>query len=253
MSDKKGKDESIRLQVFLSHSGVASRREAASIIQEGRVDVNGEQVLEPGFRVGPKDKVSLDGDLLGITKNHVYLVLNKPEGVICTNKDPENRPTAVSLVQASFSQRLYTVGRLDLMSRGLILLTSDGEFAERVMHPRYQTEKEYIVETQQEIPRHILDQWTGGIRVKGQHYRLKRYTLLSGRKVRLVLSEGKNREIREVFAEFKITIRRLTRTRIASIKAAELPLGGYRKLSSQEIETLLAPGHQPARPKRKPH
>ena len=243
-------DNRLRLQVYLSHGGIASRREAAQIIEEGRVSVNGKAVIEPGFRVAEGDAVTVDGERVFLTKTHVYLLLNKPEGVICTNKDPEGRPTAVDLVQKTFSQRLYSVGRLDVQSQGLIILTSDGEFADKVMHPRYEIEKEYLVETQQSINPESMEFWREGVQIRGQRYKLKRFHLLSPKKVSLTLTEGKNREIREVFAHFKITIRRLTRIRIGSIRIADLPIGHFRKLSPDEVKELTAA--KAPKPRRKP-
>ncbi|WP_052078253.1 pseudouridine synthase [Spirochaeta lutea] len=229
----------IRLQVYVSKSGAASRREAAEIITEGRITVDGVVISEPGYRISGNEEIALDGEILHQTKNHAYVVLNKPVGYICTNKDPQGRPTAVGLVQPQFAQRLFTVGRLDFQSSGLILCTSDGSFADSVMHPSKRVEKEYLVETQQEIPAQILTEWKRGIRIAGERYILKRFSILNPRRVRVVLEEGKNREIRNVFAHFRITIRKLHRIRFGQLELGDLPSGSYRAMSKSKIIEMV--------------
>lgn len=231
----------IRLQVYLSRSGVSSRREAVNLIESGRIEVNGVVVSEAGARVRETDEVLLDGERLRVTKTHVYLAFNKPEGVICTHKDPQGRQTAVSMIQPLFSQRLVSAGRLDLKSNGLLLITSDGRMADRISHPSSAIEKEYTVETQQEIPREMLDKWKKGIVVEGVKYKLEKYYLKAPRQVNLILHEGKNREIRNVFAEYRITVRRLTRIRIGNIHLMDLPAGAFRKYQVSDFEALLKP------------
>ncbi|NCN04142.1 MAG: rRNA pseudouridine synthase [Spirochaetales bacterium] len=238
-------ENKIRLQVYLSRSGVSSRREAAEIIEAGRVSVNNNVCLEPGFRVDKNDKVEFDGETIHPTRNHAYIVLNKPEGYVCSNKDPEGRSTAVGLVQPLFSQRLFTVGRLDINSSGLLILTSDGEFADRIMHPKGAVEREYVVDTQQEIPDTILLTWQKGITVQGIKYTLNSFRKVSPKKVYLILGEGKNREIRNIFGHYKITVRKLHRVRIGNIHIENLKKGEFRKITKEEAETIFLVKRRP--------
>jgi 23S rRNA pseudouridine2605 synthase len=219
---------------------VASRREASTIIEEGRITVDNIVISEPGHRITGKENIALDGEAIHMTKKHVYIMLNKPVGYICTNKDPEGRPTAVSLVQSQFSQRLFTVGRLDVQSSGLILCTSDGAFADALMHPRQSIEKEYIVDTQQEIPEQLLKEWKKTIRIAREKYTLKRYQLMSPKRVRIILEEGKNKEIRNVFAHYKITVRKLHRIRIGDIHIGDLPKSGFQAIPISEVDLLIS-------------
>jgi 23S rRNA pseudouridine2605 synthase len=233
--------ETIRLQVYLSRSGITSRREAAQVIEDGRVTVNGKVILEPGYRVHTNYIITVDGELVHQTKTHVYVLLNKPVGYVCSNSDEKGRPTAVSLVQSFYSQRLFTVGRLDINTKGLVFITSDGNFADLVMHPKRAIEKEYEVDCQKIIDTNVLDQWKSGINIKGEVYTLKKYKLLAPKKVRLVLTEGKNREIREFFSFAKNSIRKLERVRIGKFYLDGLEPGSFRKLSKDQAYALFEP------------
>jgi len=231
--------ETIRLQVYLSRSGITSRREAAQVIQDGRVTVNGNQIFEPGYRVHANYVITVDGEVVHQTKNHAYVLLNKPTGYVCSNSDEKGRPTAVSLVQSFYSQRLFTVGRLDINTKGLVFITSDGTFADLVMHPKRSIEKEYEVDCQKEIQIELLDQWKIGIKIKGELYTLKKYKLLGPKKVRLILTEGKNREIREFFSHIKNSVRKLERIRIGTFYIDKLEPGSFRKLTKDQAYSLF--------------
>jgi 23S rRNA pseudouridine2605 synthase len=226
------------LQVYLAHAGIASRRAAEGIIAEGRVSVNGVVILEQGCKVSPDDTVLLDGKPVQTEKRLVYLALNKPPGYICSSSDPQGRPLAIKLLPDEIRERLYNVGRLDFMSCGLIFFTNDGEFAARLGHPRTGIEKEYMVEATGHIPDALVEAFEKGISIEGEHYKALAVERLGSRAVRVVLVEGKNREIRRVFSHFHLHPFRLRRTRIGPVKLDDLEEGKSRPLKKFEIEAL---------------
>lgn len=231
--------DKIRLQVFLAHAGVASRRASEQIILDGRVTVNGEAVTELGTKVSSEDKITVDGKLVVQEEVKRYVLLHKPAGYVCSLKDEKGRDVAADLLKPHFSERLYNVGRLDMFSAGLIIFTNDGDFAAKVSHPSSEIEKEYIVETSVMIPEDLPKQFFKGIRIEGVFYKAKDVELLTKRKLRVVLIEGKNREIRRVFEHFQIGIKSLTRMRIGPIKNNNLQAGQFRELTKEEITSLL--------------
>ncbi|MFP4329883.1 MAG: pseudouridine synthase [Spirochaetaceae bacterium] len=230
----------MRLQLFLARSGVASRRKCEEIIASGRVQVNGEVVREQGTKVDPaKDEVRLDGKPVRQARRYVYFCLNKPQGYLTSNSDPEGRPLAVELMRETYSGRLFSVGRLDFLSSGLIFFTNDGRFADRVAHPSSRIEKEYQVETRKPIPEDLLKRWQEGIEVEGEVYRLKSYSYRNAKKVHLILEEGKNREIRTVFHAHNLSTKKVHRLRIGPITLGDLGPGAIRTLSPREVESLM--------------
>lgn len=233
-------NEKIRLQVFLAHSGVCSRRAAEKIIQDGRVAVNGERVTEMGTKVSFTDKISVDGKEISLEEQKRYVLLNKPAGYVCSLSDEKNRPVAVDLLKEAYSERLYNVGRLDMFSSGLIIFTNDGKFAAKLSHPSAELEKEYIVESSIPLPRNLAEEFEKGIRVDGIFYKCKSAVELNARKIKIILIEGKNREIRNVFASKEIGIKKLTRVRIGNIEINGLKPGEFRNLTEKEISGLLS-------------
>ena len=230
----------VRLQVFLAHSGIASRRACETLIAEGRVSVNGTVVTTPGTKVLPTDKVFFDGQPVVVESKKRYVLLNKPAGYVCSLADEKGRSTAAELLTPHFSERLYNVGRLDMFSQGLVLFTNDGDFAARVSHPSSQIEKEYVVEATQPIPQELVDKFCRGIRIEGVFYRCLEARLVHQRRLIVVLIEGKNREIRRVFEHFEVPIRRLTRVRIGNLNMDSLEEGKFRELDAAQVEGLLA-------------
>jgi 23S rRNA pseudouridine2605 synthase len=231
--------DKIRLQVYLAHAGVASRRASEQIILDGRVTVNEEVVTELGTKVSSEDKITVDGKLVTLEEKKRYVLLHKPAGYVCSLKDEKGRDVAADLLKPHFTERLYNVGRLDMFSAGLIIFTNDGDFAAKVSHPSSEIEKEYIVETSVMIPEDLPKQFLKGIRIEGVFYKAKDVELLTKRKLRVVLIEGKNREIRRVFEHFQIGIKSLTRMRIGTIKNNNLQAGQFRELTKEEITSLL--------------
>ncbi|MCQ2572360.1 MAG: rRNA pseudouridine synthase [Treponema sp.] len=232
--------EVIRLQVYLAHAGVASRRASEEVIASGRVKVNGIVVTEMGAKVSVHDKIEVDGKLIGLEENKRYILLNKPEGCVCSSNDEKGRQIAGDLLKEKYSERLYNVGRLDMFSRGIIFYTNDGDFAAKLSHPSSEIEKEYIVVSTQDIPDALPENFRKGIRIDNIFYRAKIVEKINERKCRIVLLEGKNREIRNVFEYYNIPIRSLTRVRIGNVNLDQLPPGESRELSASEVASLLS-------------
>lgn len=238
MPDNQNKSE-IRLQAYLAHCGVASRRASEQIILDGRVCVNGNVVTELGTKVTEKDEVTVDGNVIHLEAKKRYILLNKPAGYVCSSADEKGRQVAADLLKEKYTERLYNVGRLDMYSKGMILFTNDGDFAAKLSHPSSQIEKEYIVETSQNIPEDFPSKFEKGIRIEGVFYKCKKCEILKPRKVKIVLIEGKNREIRTVLESQNIGTKSLVRVRIGNVKLDELKPGESRELTDIEVKGLL--------------
>ena len=231
--------QEMRLQVYLAHAGVASRRACEKIIAEGRVSVNGTLVIDMGSKVRTGDTVLLDGKPVHPEARKCYVLLNKPAGFVCTLSDEKGRPTAADLLKETYSERLYNIGRLDMFSSGAILFTNDGDFAAKIEHPSAQIEKEYVIETTQDFPPELLTRFERGIRVDGIFYKCRSAAAVNRRKLRIVLVEGKNREIRRVLDSFNCTIKRLVRVRIGNLELGKLKAGEFRDLTAKERQAML--------------
>lgn len=226
----------IRLQSYLAKCGVGSRRGCEELIAQGRVMVNNKKVTELGTKVNEDDIVYVDDMLAEPEERNYYYALNKPKGYVCTNYDPNETAYARDLIDVPEKGLLFNVGRLDKDSQGLILFTNDGDFANLIMHPSSETEKEYIVRTDLEILKKDMDDaYRGLIRP----YRIKSYRIIGKRDASVVLTEGKNREIRNMFEAMGYEVKRLTRVRIGHIELGELGLGKYRKLTKSEVNSLI--------------
>ena len=239
LQDKEEKKE-IRLQVYLSHCGIASRRASETIILSGRVSVNGVKIDRLGTKVNLDDEVCLDGKPIRVETEKKYVLLNKPAGYVCSSSDEKGRPEAYSLIKNNYTERLYNVGRLDMMSSGAIIFTNDGKACAYLEHPSSQIEKEYVVETFFPFSNDVLEAFMKGIRVDGIFYKAKDVSRLGKCKIRIVLIEGKNREIRNVLKYFEIKIKILTRVRIGSVGLGNLKEGESRELSLSEVRKLLS-------------
>lgn len=231
--------QEMRLQVYLAHAGVASRRACEKIIADGRVSVNGTLVTDMGSKVRTGDTVLLDGKPVHPEARKCYVLLNKPAGFVCTLSDEKGRPTAADLLKETYSERLYNIGRLDMFSSGAILFTNDGDFAAKIEHPSAQIEKEYVIETTQDFPPELLTRFERGIRVDGIFYKCRSAAAVNRRKLRIVLVEGKNREIRRVLDSFNCTIKRLVRVRIGTLELGTLKAGEFRDLTAKERQAML--------------
>ncbi|MFA5467854.1 MAG: pseudouridine synthase [Sphaerochaetaceae bacterium] len=230
----------IRLQSYLAKSGFGSRRSCEKLIEEGRVTVNLKKVETPGFKVNSDDVVMVDSLLAEIVERFYYYALHKPVGYVSTNWDPKETRYARDLLTVEAKELLFSIGRLDKDSSGLLLFTNDGQSANQIMHPSFGVEKEYVVQTKEILNRSDLEQAIKGLKLeRGRPYRIDRFALKGKRVVNITLIEGKNREIRKIFAHLGYTITKLVRLRIGSIELGDLKVGHYRSVSRGEIKTLL--------------
>jgi 23S rRNA pseudouridine2605 synthase len=233
-----------RLHKVLAHAGVGSRRHCEELIAAGRVAVDGCTVRELGTKVGPDQHICVDGQPVH-AERHVYWLVNKPRGYLCTNHDPGRRPLAIDLVP-QVSQRVYTVGRLDEASEGLLLLTNDGELANRLLHPRFGVEKTYLVQvagfpSAEDLRQLLKGVWLSDGHVRARHVkRVKRHGESTW--LRIVLSEGKNREIRRMLARLGHKVLHLRRVALGPVHLGSLPSGKARRLTPREVAALRLRG-----------
>ncbi len=234
----------VRLQKILSAAGVASRRNAETMIAAGRVSVNGETVTELGTRADPEaDDVRVDGRRLSRPRRR-YIALHKPRGYVTTRSDPEHRPTVIDLLGTQ--EYVYPIGRLDYDSEGLLLLTNDGQFAEHLMHPRYGVEREYEVRVRGVPEPETLRRLAHGVRLEGRRTAPARVSLAeTGRGARgdqsvvaIVLHEGRTRQVRKMLEAVGHPVVRLRRIRVGPIWLGTLKPGEFRELTAQEVRLL---------------
>ena len=244
--DAKRDADLVRLNKFLADNGVASRRRSDELILEGKVLVDGEITTELGTKIDPRTQVvDVDGVILkSDPRERRYYILHKPAGVVCTNEVRETRPRAIDLITDPKKGRIFTVGRLDEESKGLLLLTSDGEFAERIAHPRFGVPKTYLVRVPGQITDDALQKIREGVhlaegRTAGARVLVKRRGA-NGSTLEVTIQEGRNREVRRIFARVGFKVTSLTRTQIGPLGIRGLREGRWRALSRDEVEALLA-------------
>jgi len=228
----------MRLQKFLSAAGVCSRRKGEEFIKAGRISVNGEVIVELGTKIDPdQDRVEVDGKAIKPSNTLVYIALNKPKDYVTSCSHPGQK-VVVDLVD--ISERIYPVGRLDKDSTGLLLLTNDGRIHHRLSHPSFDHEKEYDVTVARPIPDGALKKMSDGLPLMGTKTRPARITRISPRRFRMVLQEGKNRQIRRMVRKVGNEVTRLQRKRFANVKLGNLPPGKWRYLKESEKKSLLS-------------
>jgi pseudouridine synthase len=235
------------LQKFLARSGVASRRHAEEMILAGRVRVNGQPVTQLGTKIqAEKDEVQVDGQPVHLPVAKVYLLLHKPAGVVTTASDPQGRQTVLDLLPPSLqNKRVFPVGRLDLDSEGLLLLTNDGAFALRLTHPRYEQEKEYHALVQGHPRPEVLEPLRRGIMLPGEtrltapaQTRFLRAAPDDASWLAVTLHEGRKRQVRRMLAAVGHPVLRLIRVRVGSLRLGDVPPGQWRLLSAAEVGKL---------------
>ncbi len=233
----------MRLQKFLAHAGVCSRRAAEALIKKGLVRVDGSRVSELGIQVeAGVNLVEVAGKRIELPRGKEYWLLNKPVGFLTTVHDPFGRPTVMDIIGGHTGARLYPVGRLDMNSQGLLLLTNDGELANRLLHPRHKVEKAYHVRVRGRPSRADLQRLRGGLEIEGRRTlpcsikvlgTTRRYTLLE-----VILKEGRKRQIRMMMAAVGHPVEELTRVRMGPLELAGLAMGKFRRLSRNEVKNL---------------
>jgi 23S rRNA pseudouridine2605 synthase len=230
-----------RLQKVLAQAGVASRRECEELVREGRVEVDRKVVTELGTRVDPlQQEIRVDGEALARPKL-TYFAVNKPVGVVSTARDPAGRPRVTDLLPPNVP-RVFAVGRLDIASEGLILVTNDGELTNGLTHPRHGVEKIYHVQVAGQVERDVLAQLHRGIHLAEGFAHVKHVRIKSRRKrstiLEMVLDEGRNREVRRLLARVGHKVQRLKRVAVGPVRLGDLPTGAVRTLSKKEVEDL---------------
>jgi 23S rRNA pseudouridine2605 synthase len=238
-----GEPEGERLQKVLARTGIGSRRVCDELIAEGRVTVNGE-VAELGRRVdAAHDHIEIDGAPISVAEGLVHYLLNKPRGVVTTASDPQGRPTVVSLVPAE--PRVFPVGRLDIDTEGLLLLTNNGELAHRLTHPSFGVEKEYVAEVRGRPSPAVLRTLRTGVDLDDGRTAPAKVSLVSPTVLRVTIHEGRNRQVRRMCEAVGHPVVRLVRVRIGPVTDRRLPPGEWRPLTAKELRGLEKAVAQP--------
>ncbi|MBN3032819.1 MAG: rRNA pseudouridine synthase [Candidatus Saganbacteria bacterium] len=231
-------ERQVRLQKFLADCGITSRRKAEELIAAGKVSVNGKIVDRLGTKIDPaEDKVEAEGKPVRPGPKKIYLKLNKPRGVVSSCVSQRGEPTICDLIKGG-DERLYPVGRLDQASEGLMLLTNDGELANRLMHPRYEHEKEYIVNVECRMPNDALRSLSSGIVIDGKKTLPAKVKRLGEKSFSIVLQEGRKRQIRLMVEAVGNKVVALKRVRIKNLRLGDLKPGQHRPLTAEEIKDL---------------
>jgi 23S rRNA pseudouridine2605 synthase len=244
-----------RLQKILSRAGVSSRRKAEELIAQGAVSVNDRIVTELGSKANfERDRIRVNGQLLNKPSERLYFMLNKPKGYITSTEDPEGRPTVTKLL-GRLGKKVYPVGRLDFASEGLLLLTNDGDFANRVMSAKEKLPKSYLVKVNALLDHKSMEQFREGIYIDGRRTapaQIRLTTAAANPWYEVVLTEGRNRQIRRMFLRFGVLVEKLRRTKIGPLSLGKLASGDFRPLTPREIERVLAaPTEAPRNERRK--
>lgn len=248
MSDSPSHRKPIRLNKYLSDCSVASRREADVFISEGRVSINGRKVYELGVRISPeKDQVSVDGKPIKAVTQKLYILMNKPKGVLTTLDDPFDRPTIKSLI-TDVPYRIFPVGRLDWDSEGLLLLTNDGDFAQKIMHPKSEVTKTYLVKINGHPTPAQIEKLRRGVSIIGGKVSAKHIEKTSSREgkssskydwYKIIISEGKNRQVRQMFSKIGYDVLKLQRISIGRLKLESLKPGQYVFLNDVALKRIF--------------
>jgi 23S rRNA pseudouridine2605 synthase len=239
-TEQAASDGLIRLNKYISNSGVCSRRDADKIISDGLITVNGKVVTELGFKVSLDDDVCYEGKRLN-PERKVYLLLNKPRGFVTTLEDPHAERTVMQLIENACKERIYPVGRLDMQTTGLLLFTNDGELAKKLTHPSYEKKKVYHVQLDKDLEPEDLQKIKKGVELEDGLIAADEIELIDYndlRQVGIEIHSGKNRIVRRIFNHLGYNIERLDRVMFAGLTKKDLPRGRYRFLTSQEVSFL---------------
>ncbi|MEM1282665.1 MAG: pseudouridine synthase [Chlamydiota bacterium] len=228
-----------RLSKVMAQAGLASRRHCEEIIFTGRVTVNGEVVLLPQTMVEKTDNIKVDGYPLPSIEKKVYYLLNKPPGYLCSNSSHRGEKIVIDLFEKC-PYRLFTVGRLDKETTGLLIVTNDGHFAQRVIHPSADIEKEYLAEVNNPLSEKHLRLVRQGAKVEGSFVKPVEVKKVENTKVRIVVKEGKKREVRVLIKNAGLTVKHLSRIRIGQLSLKNLPEGKWRAMTEHEKQQIFA-------------
>lgn len=236
-----------RLQKIIAASGIASRRKAEDLIREGRVKVNGIIVTELGTKVTGKEEISVDGVILS-KEEKVYFLLNKPRGVVTTTDDEKKRKTVVDLIETE--KRIYPVGRLDYDTTGALILTNDGDFANRLMHPSFHMDKVYLAKVKGILKGEQINALKNGVLIDGKKTEKARVKLrkVDTKKntcmIELTIHEGHNHQVKKMFEAIGFEVEKLTRLRFGFLDVKKLKSGEYRSLTPKEVSQFYALSNQ---------
>lgn len=233
--------EQLRIAKVLAAAGIASRRHAEEYIADGRVTINGTLCEHPSVKVDPNvDVIEVDGKPLPKAETKAYFILNKPAGYECTSREGMRTKKIVVNLFKEQNLRLFTVGRLDRDTEGLLIVTNDGHFANRVMHPSSNLQKEYIAKVQQEVEEEHLETMRAGCYVEETFVRPKRVVKVRRGTVKITVMEGKKREVRLIVKKAGLDIVSLSRIRIGGLTLGPMPVGSYRELTAREREAIFS-------------
>lgn len=246
-----GKESTTRLNKVISESGIASRRQADKLIEEGEVTVNGKRVYELGIKVDPNnDRIFVSGKPLKVVHSKIYIALHKPQGVLTTMDDPLNRPTIAQFVD-EMPVKVYPVGRLDWDSEGLLILTNDGDFAQKVTHPKHEVTKTYLVKLQREPNPAQLSRLLRGVTIMGGKVSAKSLVKVPRGKsehpwFKIIITEGKNRQIRQMFEKINNDVLKLQRISIGCLKLGKLKRGEWQIMEPADLKKIFIPDNPEA-------
>lgn len=229
------------LNKYLAHCGIASRREAADLIKEGKVKVNNEVNVQPGYKVLTTDSVTVNGKKIQVSKNLVYILLNKPKDYITTTDDPQQRKTVLDLIKTATNERVYPVGRLDRNTSGVLLITNDGELAQKLTHPKNEIKKIYAVTLDKPLPKNDFEKILNGIVLEDGPVKpdaLGYNELNNKTKIGIEIHSGRNRIVRRIFESLGYTVKNLDRVMFAGLTKKNVERGKYRFLNEKEVRHL---------------
>ena len=231
----------IPLNKYISHSGICSRRDAALLIRDGKVELNGKIITEPGTRVSKNDQVKLDGKKITPSKNFVYILLNKPKDYITTTEDPQGRKTVLNLIKHATAERVYPIGRLDRNTSGVLLLTNDGDLAQKLSHPRHAVKKIYHVVLDKPLTKVDFEKIAHGVQLDDGLAVVDAIAYGEARdktEIGLEIHSGRNRIVRRIFEHLGYDVRGLDRVVYAGLTKKNVPRGKWRLLTEKEIRVL---------------
>ncbi|MBH2004612.1 MAG: pseudouridine synthase [Sphingobacteriia bacterium] len=240
-TDQQTPDSLIPLNKFIAHAGVCGRREAAELVKAGKVTVNGDKLFEPGYKVSQADKVTVKGKEIFLQKNSVYILLNKPKDFITTANDPQGRKTVLDLVKGATLERVYPVGRLDRNTTGVLLLTNDGELAQKLTHPSFEVKKIYEVTLDKPVTKKDLDQIVSGVTLEDGFVAADSVGYADSKSKHVVgieIHSGRNRIVRRIFEHLGYDVKALDRVMFANLTKKNVERSKWRHLNEKEVRLL---------------
>ncbi len=227
------------LNKYVAHCGISSRREAVDLIKEGKITVNGEVMLQPGYKVEPTDKIEYGGKVISSKKNLVYILLNKPKNYITTTEDPQERKTVMELIADAGDERVYPVGRLDRNTTGLLLLTNDGELAQKLSHPKYNIKKLYQITLDKPLTKLHFEKIMEGLTLEDGEVKVDAMAYVDKKnEIGIEIHSGRNRIVRRIFEHLGYQVDKLDRVMYAGLTKKNIPRGKWRFLNEQEVINL---------------